>query len=68
VETLQNFLAFPLLCKWLMTLLTSHLLPAASALNPYPLCTGLCSSFFYSPLTPLVWWDSYSLFWSYFKS
>lgn len=47
METLQNFLASPLLWKWLMTLLISHLLPAASALHPYPLCTSLCSSLFF---------------------
>lgn len=51
-----------------MTLVISHLLPAVSALHPYPLCTGLCSSLSYLSLTHLEWWHSYSLFWVYFKA
>lgn len=64
----KTFFAFPLLCKWLMTLVISHLSPAVSALHPYPLCTGLCSSLFYLSLTHLEWWHSYSLFCVYFKA
>lgn len=55
-----------LFCLWkcfrtFMTLVITHLLPAASALYPYPLCTGLCSSLFYLSVTPLEQWRSYFL-------
>lgn len=63
----KTFLHF-LFCVSGLWLVIAHLLPAVSALHPYPLCTGLCSSLFYLSLTHLEWWHSYSLFCAYFKA